>query len=483
MELNKRPGVVNNFIWKFCERILAQLVTTIVSIILARLLLPSDYGIISIVTIFITIANVFVSDGIGTSLVQKKGADSLDYTTLLLFNIFSSSLLYLILFFAAPVIAAFYGEGYEIIVPVLRVLGIKIILSGINSIQSAYISKHLMFRKYFWSTLIGAIVSAVVGITMAYMGFGVWSLVYQYLTNSLVGMLVLLFTINRYPKLRFSFARLKTLLGFGSKILATNLIGTLFTQLRALIIGKEYTSADLAYFDKGQQFPALLVTNINSSITAVIFPRLSLEQDDRSKIKSMMKQSIRFSSYVLSPLLLGLAAVASTFVSVLLTDAWLGCVPLMQMLCVYYLFWPIHSLNMQVMKALGEGTKYLLIEVMKFAVDFLILLATYKHGVVYITVGMVVYSMISVLINAWPNKKLIDYSAMEQLKDLLPNVANALLMAGAVYALGFISCHRIVLLGIQIFAGIGIYCLLSVITRRKEFSTIIDLIRSKGQKK
>ena len=482
MEAKHNRGVLSNLLWKFCERILAQLVTTIVSIILARILLPSDYGIISIVTIFITIANVFVSDGIGTSLVQKKNADSLDYTTLLIFNVGLSTLLYLLVFFTAPIIADFYGEGYEIIVPVLRVLGIKIILTGVNSIQTAYISKHLLFKKYFWSTLAGTITSAIVGITMAYTGFGVWALVWQYLTNSLIGIIVLLFIIKRFPIPKFSFSRLKKLLGFGSKILATNLIGTLFTQLRALIIGKKYTSSDLAYFDRGVQFPSLLVININTSITEVMFPRMTLEQDNTKNIKSMMKKTICFSSYVLYPLLLGLAAVAPVFVSLILTDVWLPCVPILQLLCVYYLFWPVQTLNMQVLKALGEGTKYLTNGFIKTAVDLLILLTTYRFGVICIAAGMVASSLIAVLINAWPNKKLIDYSAGEQLKDLLPNMINSLIMAIAVYSIGLINLNDIVLLPIQILAGIAIYLILSVLSRRSEFTTILDLVKSKLRK-
>lgn len=479
MNSKQNRGVLSNFTWKFSERILSQLVTMIVSIVLARILAPSDYGIISIVTIFITIANVFVSDGIGSSLVQKKDADRLDYTTLLLFNVALSSLLYLIIFFAAPVIAAFYGEGYEIVTPVLRVLGIRIVLTGVNSIQTAYISKKLLFKKYFWSALIGTAVSAVVGIAMAYMGYGVWALVFQYLTSSTISMIVLVFTIGKYPILKFSYVRLKNLLGFGSKILATNLIGTLFTQIRALIIGKKYTSADLAYFDRGHQFPSLLVVNINSSITAVMFPRLALEQDDKSRVKAMMKQSLCFSSYILSPVLLGLAAVAPLFVSVLLTDAWLPCVPLLQLLCVYYLFWPIHSLNMQVMKALGEGNKYLLIEVIKTILDIAILLATFQGGVMQITVGMVVFSFLSVIVNAWPNKRLINYSAIAQLKDILPNIFNSIIMVAVVYAVGLINYNKIAVLAIQIVVGIIVYLLLSIITKRKEFFEIINLLKSK----
>lgn len=479
MNSKQSNGVLSNLSWKFMERISAQLVTTVVSIILARILTPSDYGIISIVSIFITIANVFVSDGVGSSLVQKKNADSLDYTTLLLFNIGLSVFLYSLIYVSAPFLAEFYGEGYDIVTPVLRVLALRIILTGVSSIQNAYISKHLMFKKYFWSTLIGTIVSAIVGITMAYRGYGVWALVFQYLVNSIIGMIVLVFVIGKYPKIRFSYKRLKGLLGFGVKVLGTNLIGSLFNQLRGLIIGKVYTSSDLAYFDKGQQFPSLIVTNINTSITAVMFPRMALLQDNRENVKLIMKKSLRFSSFVLSPVLWGFAAVAPQFVSIILTDKWLPCVPILQLLCIYYLFWPIHSLNMQVMKALGEGNKYLGIEIVKKVFDISILLATFKHGVIAITIGMVISSFLSVVINAWPNKKLITYSVKEQLKDIMPNIMNSIIMAFVVYAVGLLHCNKIVLLIMQVIIGVIIYLFLSIVTKREEYKTIVYTIKSK----
>ena len=472
-------GLINNLYWKFLERISAQLVTTVVSIVLARILDPTHYGLISIVSIFITFANVFVSDGIGNSLIQKRGIDELDYSTLMFFNLGVSILLYLVIFFAAPYISLFYGDAFGAIVPVLRVLGLRIILTSVNSIQHAYISRHMMFRMYFWSTLIGTVVSAIVGIIMAYTGFGVWALVFQYLTNTSVGTIVLAIAIGKIPKIRFSFYRLKRLLGFGVKILGTNLIGTLFNQIRALIIGKVYTSSSLAFFDKGQQFPALIVNNINSSIVAVLFPKMSLDQEDLLKIKETTRRSIRFSTFLLSPILLGMAAIAPQFVSVVLTDKWLPCVQLLQLLCVYYLFWPIHSINMQVMKALGKGNTYLRVEILKKIFDLMILLITFRKGVFYITVGMVVSSVISAYINAFPNKKLINYSVVEQIKDVLSSMMLAGVMSIIVFAVGSLTCNKLILMIVQMLVGCATYIILAIITKNKEFEVLLQLVLSK----
>ena len=476
----KSGGIVSNLSWKFAERILAQLVTVAVSVVLARILDPSDYGVIAIVTIFITLANVFVSDGVGSALVQKKNSDALDFTSMLIFNLGLSALLYVLIFLGAPLVADFYGEGYEILVPVLRVLGLRVILTGVNSIQHAYISKHLMFRKYFMATVTGTAVSAVVGIAMAYAGYGVWALVFQYLTNTTVDTLFLVFAIFRFPKLRFSLTRLKGILGFGLKILGTNLLGTAYNQIRAIIIGKVYTSEDLAFFDKAHQFPSIIVNNVNTSIVSVLFPRMALEQDDRGKIKTMAVRSIRFSTFIMAPMMMGLAAVAPNFVTVLLTEKWLTCAPLLQLMCAYFLFWPIHSLNMQVIKALGEGGLYFRLELIKKALDIVILLITFRISVLAMSIGMAVSSILSVAINAYPNGRLIGYRLREQIKDILPSALAAVIMAIAVYMLGeVLPFGAIAKLVLQILAGGIAYLLLCLVMKNKELFFLIGTVKKK----
>lgn len=480
--MSKNDSVLKNLTWKFSERILAQLVSTIVSVILARLLEPECYGIISLVMIFITLANVLVSDGIGSALIQKKNADSLDFSTLLLFNVFVSLLIYFCIFFGAPYISMFYENKYDSLVPVLRILGIRVILTGVNSIQHAYISKNMMFRKFFWSTLIGTVLSAFVGIFFAYLGFGVWALVFQYLTNTTVDTIVLTVSIGKFPKLCFSKSRLASLLRFGVKILGTNLFGNLYNQIRAFIIGKVYTPNDLAFFDKGQQFPSLIVTNINSSITAVLFPKMASEQNEKEEIKQLMRRSLRFSSFLLSPMLIGMAAVAPQFVTVILTDKWKECVPLMQLLCFYYLFWPIHSINMQSLKALGEGNKYLKLEIVKKIIDVILLLITFQKGIVMIAAGMVVSSVFSVIINAYPNKQLIGYSIREQFKDILPSLASAILMGTIVCLMNMIKVNALILMVLQVCIGCVVYISVSALCKNQEFCIIVKTLKSKNMR-
>lgn len=474
--MNRKGGLISNLSWKFAERITAQLVTLVVSIVLARILEPSHYGIISIVTIFITLANVFVSDGFGSALIQKKDADVLDFSTVFFFNIGFSVLLYGILFICAPLIADFYGDGYEVLTPVFRVLGLRIILTGINSVQQAYVSRMMIFKKFFWSTLFGTGVSAIVGIAMAKMGFGVWALVAQYLTNTTIDTLVLAVTVRMKIVPKFSWKRLKELLGFGFKILGAKLLITGFQELRALIIGKVYSSSDLAYYDKGKQFPNLIVTNVDTSIGAVLFPKMSQEQDDINRVKNTVRNSISFSAFIMCPLMLGLAAVSENFVKLILTDKWLPCVPLLQLFCIVYLFQPIHTANMQAIKALGRSDIYLKLEIVKKTLELIALILTMMISVNAIVVGMAVLTTCFTLVNSYPNKKLLGYSFKEQMQDILPSIGMAAVMYVIVVLAGKIHLPLVISLFIQIIVGGVIYLALCIISRNKQYKYIKDMI-------
>lgn len=470
-----RSGLLNNLIWKFMERISTQIISLCVSIILARLLEPSHYGVISIVMIFITIADVFVNEGFGSALIQKKDIHSVDYYSVLYFNICFSSVLYAILFFSAPLIAGFYGDGYEILVPVLRVLGLRILVTAVNTVQYAYISRHMMFKKLFVCTLGGTICSAIVGIVMACAGCGVWSLVAQYLISSVVCTLTLTIVLKKPLRFKFSMQSLGSLFPYGIRILGTGLLITGYQELRALIIGKVYSSADLAYYDKGRQFPNLIVTNINTSIGSVLFPKMSSEQDDRERIKVTTRNSIRFSAYLMCPMMLGLSAVAEPFIKLILTEKWLTCVPLLQMFCLIYLFQPIHTANMQAIKAIGRSDVYLKLEIVKKIIELAVLLAVMWISVEAIVIGMAVCATLFIFVNAYPNIKLINYSFKEQLMDILPSLLMSLVMFICVVMLQNIPLNEWLVFLVQILTGIVVYLILSIATKNKEFLYIKKL--------
>lgn len=470
--------LLKNLVWKFGERISAQLISIVVSIILARLLSPSDYGVVSIVMVFITLANVFVSNGFGSALVQKKGATALDFFSVLYFNISFSFFLYLILYIVAPYISAFYGKGYEILTPVLRVLGIKIVLTAINSVQQAYISKKMMFQKFFFATIWGTIASAIVGISMAYLGYGVWALVAQDIVSITVSTLTLTIVIGKKPQICFSFTSLKQLFPYGIRILGTGMLINGCEELKALIIGKKYSSSDLAYYDKGRQFPNLIINNVDTSISSVLFPKMSDEQDDKVKLKETTRTSIRFSSYIMCPIMLGLAAVAEPFIKILLTEKWMDSVFLLRVFCIAYLLQPMHVANIQAIKALGRSDIYLKLEIIKKVIELIVLLITMWVSVEAIVIGIAICATLFAYVNAYPNIRLLDYSWKEQMRDILPNVIISIIMCVCVYALTYLPINDFIKLLIQVLAGIVIYIVLSIISQNSVFISIKKLIES-----
>ena len=331
-------STLTNLAWKFGERLSSQLVSFAVSIIIARILDPSDYGLVAMTMVFISLSNVLVDGGFSSALIQKKTADKLDFSTVFWFSVAFATCIYAILYVSAPYIASFYGEEYYQLTDILRVLGLQVIVYSINSVQNAYISRKMMFKNFFWATLVGTIVSACVGVWMAYNGFGVWAIIGQQLTASVTNTLTQYYITRKLPGMEFSFVRLKTMFGYGVKLLSANLLTTFFLDIRTFIIGKMYSAAQLSYFDRGKQYPSLVSANINTSIGAVLFPRMSHQQDNPAVIKATTRRSIRFSAYVMCPLMLGLAAVAEPLVRMLLTEKWLPCVPFLQLFCIIYLF-------------------------------------------------------------------------------------------------------------------------------------------------
>lgn len=467
---------ISSMIWKFAERITAQLTTTVISIILARILMPEDYGAVAIVGVFITLCNVLVSNGLGSSLIQKKNSDDIDYSTIFYTGLVLSILLYSVLFITAPFISSYYEM--PILSPVLRVMGIRLIIASINSVQHAYVSKTLQFRRFFWSTLFGTVVSGVVGIIMAYQGFGIWALAFQYLTNTTIDTLFLFFTLKWRPKLIFSFDRLKGLFGFGWKIMIAALLNEIYNSLRTLIIGKMYTSEGLSFYNKGRHYPYLIATNIDNTLASVLFPVISRVQDEPTRVKSMLRRSIKTSSYFVFPMLMGLAMVAKQFIGILLTDKWLPCVPYLQIFCFSLCLAPLSSANQQATKALGRSDITMKQEIIKKTVGVIVILLTVPISVMAVVWGTVVVEFWCFVVNIFPNRKIMGYSMWEQIRDILPNLVETLTMAMCVYMVGFLPFGRITVFLLQIFVGVAVYILESVVFKNETFKYCTKTIKS-----
>lgn len=459
--------------WRFSERILAQGSSLCVSIILARILMPDDYGLIALVIVFIAIADVLVVSGFGIALIQKKDADDIDFSSVFFFNITFSIFLYIVLFLMAPYIAEYYS--IQTLSPALKVLGLAVIISGINSIQQAFVSRNMLFRRLFWSTLFGTLSSGVLGVILAYQGFGVWALVVQYLSSSLINTLVLWFTVSWRPTLSFSFLRLKGLFAFGWKMLFEGLSVTIFGKITNLVIGKVYTSSDLGYYTKAQQFPQLLVQNITTSMSSVLFPAMAMQQDDRTQVTVLLRKAVVLSSYIIFPLLTGLAIVAKPFVVLLLTEKWIQSVPYLQIFCYTNAATVGMILRHQALNAIGRSDVFMNEHIVSRIVGIILLLLVYKISVMAIALIGIASSLILTLTIMYTSRRYNDYRYRAQIADVLPAMILCVCMV-PVYFIQYTDLSSVLILIVQVVSGAAIYMGLSVIFKPNGYRETLPYI-------
>ena len=372
----------------------------------------------------------------------------------------------------------------EIVGP-FRVLGLMLIPGAFNSIQLAVVSREMNFKKVFTSNIAGIIISGVVGVGIAYFGGGLWALVAQHTINTVVTCIVMLFTVKWYPKFIMDFKRIGSLFSFGWKLLASGLLNTLYEDLRSLVIGKKYDSGTLGYYNRGKQFPQFFIGAINGAVQTVLLPAMSKKQDDKAQVKEFARTSIVVSSYILFPMMMGLAVVAEPMVRLLLTEKWLPCVPYLQVYCFILAFTPIHSCNLQAINAMGRSDIFLKLEIIKkvIGITSLVIAVFCFETPLAIALTGAFTTVISSFINAFPNKKLINYSYLEQVKDLLPSFIVAGLMGVGVYLINYINLNDIVTLLIQIPTGIALYLGFSALFKVKGFTYLKTTIKATLDKK
>lgn len=475
MKNDLKKQIISGLFWKFGERIFAQGVSFIVSLVLARMLLPEEYGIVALVLVFINLANVFVTNGLGETLIQKPNAKQSDFSTMFFCSLFLSIVIYIFLFCSAPFIAKFYNNGQLILV--LRVLGLQVPLSSINTIQQAYVSKHMMFRKFFYSTIGGTLISGIIGITLAYNGAGIWALVVQYMTNTVINTCILFITVRWYPTFEFDKDSAKTLFSFGWKLVAAQFMNQAYVELKNLFIGKIYTPADLASYNKGEQFPSVLVMNINSAISSVLFPAMSIANQEKGKLKKLTRQSIMMSSYIVFPIVTGLMIVAEPMIRLLLTDSWISCVPFLQISCLFWMFQPSQTANVQAIKASGRSDICLKLEMIKKTIGVILLLIAVQISPLAVASMNVVFAGISAVLNILPNRKLIGYGVGEQVKDILPSIMLSAIMYIVVSPIGKVGCSDIITIIVQIVLGIMVYVLGSIVLKIEAFMYIANILK------
>ena len=480
---NLKNKAFSGMIWKFMERICAQVVSLIVSIVLARILMPDDYSIVSIVTIFFTFCNVFISGGLNTALIQKKDADVEDYSTVLHTSMFVALILYMVMFFLAPSIANLYNK--QILIPVIRIMSLTFFINAFKSVLSAYTSSNLQFKKFFFSTIVGTIISAFVGIYMAINGYGAWALVAQQMTNSLLDTLILYLTTKYRIIFKVSFKKLKSLFSYGWKIFVSSIISVIYDQINPLIVGVKYTSKDLAYYSKGQSYPGLINSTISDTLQSVLFPIMSKVQDNKEMVLSVTRKYIKVASYVIFPMMIGLFSVSDIFVEVVLTEKWLPIVPYIQIFCFSYMLNIIQVGNLQAIKAIGRSDITLILEIVKksFYLIIIILFVILSKNPIVLALSSIVCTVFATVVNTYPNRKLLGYKYKYQLNDLLPNLIISIIMGIVVYLIKYIQISKVLILILQVFIGIIVYILLSKFTKNENLYYLIDYVRSYFRKR
>lgn len=474
--------VASGFMWKLLERFGVQGVQFVLQIVLARLLDPQHYGVLSIMIIFTNLANIFVQRGFSTSLIQNKDVTEEDYSSILWVSLTIALGLYVLLFFTAPWIAGFY-EIPSIVVP-FRVLALMLIPGAFNSVQLAKISREMDFKRVFQSNIAGIIISGLLGIMLAYMGAGLWALVAQSITNITVVCIVMWFTVDWRPRWICNIKRVKVLFAYGWKLLVSSLLDTLYIDLSSLIIGKKYDSGTLGYYNRGKQFPQFLMNSINGAVQSVMLPAMAEQQDEKNRVKSLMRNSITISAYVVFPMMAGLAAVAEPLVELLLTDKWLFCVPYMRIFCFAYAFYPIHSCNLQAINAMGRSDLFLKLEIIKksYGIVALTIAVFCFDSPIAIALIDVVTTWLGWFVNSYPNKKLIGYSFKEQMADLLPPMIMTIIMCVSVMLIGNLNIGTVAMLCLQIVVGVIIYLLLSIIIKPTPYKLAVEQLRKMIQR-
>lgn len=469
--------IVSAISWKFMERVGVLGVQFLLQLFLARLLDPAHYGALSLMIVFTTLANVFIQRGFNTALIQNKDVTEEDYSSIFWVTLAIAAVIYAILFFCAPLIARLYKLP-EIVTP-FRVLALLLFPGALNSIQRARVSRALDFRKVFYGNLAGILLAGIAGIVIAYLGGGLWALVFQNLINVTASCVTMFFLVKWRIRFVCNLQRVKVLFSYGWKLLVSGLIETLYQDLRSLVIGVKYSADALGYHDRGKHFPQYIINVVNSTVQAVMLPAMSSKQDDLGQVKSMMRSSITMSAYLIFPMMAGLAAVATPMVTLLLTEKWLPCVPYLQISCFTLAFHPVHSCNLQAINAVGRSDIFFKLELIKKSIGLTALvIAVYCFDTpIAIAMTGAFTTCISCFVNAYPSQKLFGYSYFQQMRDILPFFLLSLAMIVPVMALQLLGLSPLPTLVLQVITGAAFYAGISAALRLKPFVQLLQVLK------
>ena len=469
---------VKGTVWSTLERFSVQGIQFIVMIIMARILTPADYGLVGMLTIFIAVSQSLIDSGFSQALIRKQDRSEIDNSTVFYFNIGVGLILYLILFLSAPLIADFYNE--QQLIPITRIIGLSLVFNSLAVVQRALLTIKLDFKTQAKASFVGAIISGAIGITMAYTGFGVWAIVWQQISN-LITVTVLLWILSNWkPVWAYSWKSFRELFGFGSKLLASGLLNTIFNNLYLIVIGKVFKAADLGYYTRAHQFTDFASSNITGIFQRVTYPVLCTIQDDNQRLSDVYRRLLKTSAFIIFPLMMGLAAVAKPMVISFLTEKWLFSAVLIQVLCFSQMWYPVHSINLNLLQVKGRSDLFLKLEIIKKIILVIVLCVTLPLGLIPLCIGSIFSSLIALIINTHYTGKLIHLGFFKQMKDLIPTLLLSLAVGGIVYiTVTYIPLNSWMALSVGVIEGILMYAGLAKILRFSEFNELLSIIQRK----
>jgi O-antigen/teichoic acid export membrane protein len=470
----EKKNIISSLAYKFIERLGVKGLGLIISIVLARLLPPEEFGQIAIMNVFINLSQVIIEGGFTTALIQRKDVTERDYSTVFFINIALACVCFAALQIAAPFISDYYSQ--DITLP-LRVYAASVFFASFNALQLARMQKRMEFRKIMICSLVATIFAGIVGIGAAYCGMGLWALVVYNMMHSVLSCITAVFAEKWLPKFEFSLNRARILFSYGWKMFVSAVLCSLYADVRDLVIGKKFSNNDLAYYNRGQQFPQIISHTLDAAIQSVMFPTMASVQDKKEELRKLLRNAVTMGAYVIIPVMFGLAAVSEPVVQLLLTDKWLPCVPYMQWLCFANAAVPIISSNLIAIKASGRSDVYMRLEMLRRVVMLCILLTSILmfHSVEAIAIGFCISNWIDALIVTFPVKRLLNYGPGAQIADLWKTAVAAGVMFVLVQLMNMLPWNGLILLPLQVLTGAAVYIILGFVLRVEAQNTMLKL--------
>lgn len=466
---------VKGVVWSGIEKFASSGILVVANILLARILTPEDFGLLALIAIFVQISQTFIDSGFSNALIQKKDATQIDYSTVFIFNLAISVILYFILFVTAPLIAAFFKN--EELVDLTRVIGINLIIGALVSVHKTRLTIQLRFKIQSYITIISSLIGAIVSVYMAYKGWGVWSLVILTLLNTTIQVLLIYLIISWRPSLTFSIKSFKRLFSYSSKLLGASLIHLLYSNIYPIIIGKKFTPLQLGYFNRAETFAMYTPNLVGTVMSRVAFPIFSRIQDDNQRLRKAYSQYIIYASLLIFPCLIGLIVLAKPLILLILKSKWLPMVPMFQILCLTYMTEHLSSININVLFVKGRSDLALRLEIIKKTIAIVIFLISLKWGIIAVCWGRVVYGITALCINSHFTKELIGISLYQQFKDILYPFFCSIIMGMAMYFLLKISVMPIMEIIVSISGGIIIYIVAIYAIKRDYIYELISIFK------